>query len=113
MQVSPVFIFIILIIAVAFTLYFFIRARHDERMAMIEKGTLAEDKKVSSPNFIGIKIGMLFFGVGVGLIAAYILSQFPGRDHEALYPALMFLFGGASLVSSYFVEMRIGRKIED
>ena len=112
MNVSPGFVFVVLIAAVATTLYFFIKARHAERMAMIEKGSLAEEGGIRTPNFIGVKMGMLFFGVGLGLVVAYFISQFPGRDQEALYPAMMFLFGGASLVLSYFVEMRLNRRDE-
>lgn len=112
MEVSPGLVFIVLVVAVAATLYFFIKARHAERMLMIEKGTLAEEAGAKAPNFIGVKMGMLFFGIGLGLISAFLLNQFPGRDQEALYPAMMFLFGGGSLVLSYFVEMRLARKDE-
>ena len=44
MEVSPGLVFVVLVLAVAVTLYFFIKARHAERMAMIEK-VRAGDKK--------------------------------------------------------------------
>ena len=92
-------------------MYFFLRARHAERMAMIEKGTPSPDwKPAPSSNLLGVKIGMLFFGIGFGILIAYILHFILGVDQSALYPGMMFLFGGGSLVVSYFVELRLNQK---
>lgn len=110
-DISPVIVLFTLIVTAGITLYFFLKARHAERMAMIEKGAPSEDwKPASSNNFWGIKIGMLFFGIGFGILLAFILHQFIGGDQSALYPGMMFLFGGGSLVVSYFLELRLGQK---
>lgn len=112
-DLSPVIIMFTLIVTAGATLYFFLKARHAERMAMIEKGNLDQSWKPfksQSTSFIGIKIGMLFFGIGLGILAAFIIHRMLGGDQSALYPGLMFLFGGGSLVLSYFVELRFNRE---
>jgi len=108
---APVIVLFTLIVTVGITLYFFLKARHAERMAMIEKGTPSEDwKPASTTNFWGVKIGMLCFGIGFGILLAFIIHRLIGGDQSALYPGLMFLFGGGSLVVSYFIELRLGEK---
>ena len=111
-DLAPVIIRFTLIVTAGVTFYFFLKARHAERMAMIEKGSAPSlDWKPSpSNNFFGVKIGMLFCGIGFGILLAFIISQFIENDQPELYPGLMLLFGGGSLVLSYFLELRLSRK---
>lgn len=101
------FVFIILIVTIGITLYFFLKARHAERMAMIEKGTLHIDNRRFRwmPNFIGVKLGMLIFGAGSGMLVAYFISM--ATNDQTIYPAMIMLFGGGSLVASFFVERKL------
>ena len=110
-DLAPVIIMFTLIVTAGVTFYFFLKARHAERMAMIEKGSAPslDWKPAPSNNFFGVKIGMLFVGIGFGILLAFIISQFT-VDEPALYPGLMLLFGGGSLVLSYFLELRLSQK---
>lgn len=111
---GPGIVFGILIITIGLSLFFFLRARHIERMAMIEKGTLQANLEAvrkpffRAPNFIGIKIGMLLLGIGLGLVIATFISV--GINNDAIYPAMIFLCGGSALVASFFVERNLAEK---
>ncbi len=87
--------------AAGYTVYSFIRATHLERMAKIEKGmdTSACSKQ---SKYAALKIGLLMIGIAIGLLLAYILEVNMGIKGEVLYPSFMLLFGGISLVFSFF-----------
>lgn len=89
--------------------------RNKERMALIEKGADASlfntGKEAVKWNFswskFTLKIGMLAMGIAVGLIAAIILTEsIVLEDEDALYPSMIFLFGGLSLVLFYVIDRK-------
>jgi hypothetical protein len=106
--VVPVFLFAC--IAAVWTA--FILTRHKEKMAMIEKGTGAEDIKSlyargawrSNP-LSSLKWGMICVGVGLAILLgmwlrdAYMVS-------EGVFPGLIALFGGLGLIVFYFTAHR-------
>lgn len=113
---APGQVFALLIITIGFTLYFFFKARHAERMAMIEKGTLhlpqgGGRKFKWIPNFLGVKLGMLLFGMGMGMLTAYFICMV--TEDQTIYPAMILLFGGGSLVASFFIERKLAEGHED
>ena len=85
-------------------------ARNRERMAMIERGadpSLFESKK--KPSYGGVfKLGMLFLGVGLGIVMGYFLTT-SGMDEDAAYPAMIFLFGGLGLILSYLYQQKLDK----
>ena len=94
--------------------YVFFTTRYKERIALIEKGANAglfyhESKPFNWAKLI-LKIGMFFMGVAVGIFVAALLVKtgFLGkRSEDALYPSLIFFFGGLSLVLSYiFIDRK-------
>ncbi len=99
----------ILFLTIGGTLFFFLKARHTERMAMIEKGMLYADNRRFRwmPNFIGVKLGMLIFGAGMGMLVAYFIDM--AMNDQTIYPAMIMLFGGGSLVASFFVERKLAQ----
>jgi len=88
--------------------------RNKERMALIEKGADASlfnvGKEGMKFNFswskFTLKIGMLFMGVALGILAGAIMSYAGILDEDANYPAMIFFFGGLSLVLFYIVDRR-------
>lgn len=98
----------ILIISVAVSIFYFLRSRHIERMARIERGLTDNDVKTRKL-FFEIKFGMLALGVGLGLFSAYFLERLLPNSGP-IYPALMLMFGGAALVLSYFVANQLDKK---
>ncbi len=94
--------------------YVHITTRNKERMALIEKGadatlfnTGSEGRKSSfSWNKLTLKIGMLFMGVGVGIIAGAILDSMEVMQNGPDYVSMIFLFGGLSLVLFYLIDRK-------
>lgn len=102
----------LLIIVSAVTIYFFQRARHLERMAQIERDQLSEIKNPFANSYLEIKLGMLMVGLGFGMFVAWIwerLDQSSNTEY-ATYPTFMLLFGGLSLLISYFVAKRLSKR---
>lgn len=94
--------------------YVHITTRNKERMALIEKGADASlfntGKEGQSPMFswnkVTLKIGMFFMGIALGIIAGAILSYAGVLYDGANYPAMIFFFGGLSLVLFYVVDRK-------
>lgn len=82
------------------TIYTFLKSRHVERMMQMELGT---EFNKASRNYLEIKFGLLFVGIGLGILAAFILNQFYLPRTFEFYPAFIFLFGGLGLLISFYV----------
>jgi hypothetical protein len=95
-------------------LYVHYTTRNKERMALIEKGADAslfntgkEGLKGSfSWNRFTLKLGMLFMGIAVGIITGAILTNSGVLTGETNYPAMIFFFGGLSLVLFYIIDRK-------
>lgn len=76
-----------------------------ENLAMIEKGM---NPKIDRPvPYKNLKWGLLLVGAGIGLLLAYLLSEYITRDdNPALWFSLIAIGGGMGLISSYKVEKR-------
>jgi hypothetical protein len=106
--------FIALFATIFGIMYVFYTTRNKERLALIEKGADAslfktgkEGQRFSfSWGKLSLKIGMLAMGIAVGIIIAAILAQANVLDEHALYPALIFFFGGLSLVLFYLIDRK-------
>ena len=81
-----------------------------ERMAMIERGMDPRRYKPQSAPFQNLKWGLLLVGAGVGLFLAYLLDRTIFKstmdDNEAIYFALIAIFGGLGLFASYRIEKK-------
>jgi len=87
--------------------YMGITSRNRERMALIERGadpTLFETKKKATSGTM--KAGLFFFGIGLGIVVAYLLTSVGGMDEDAAYPAMIFIFGGLALVVSFLWQRK-------
>ncbi|CAH0994776.1 hypothetical protein EMA8858_00888 [Emticicia aquatica] len=83
---------------------------NDEKMAMIEKGLTLPQKQSSKVNpASALRWGCLFVGVGLGIFVANMIASVK-QDHEALYPALILVFGGAGLLISYYIQLKIDER---
>jgi len=108
-------VFIALIAAIFGIMYIFYSTRHRERLALIEKGADAslfstgKEGMKSSLNWskFTLKFGMLAMGIAVGIIVGAILSNAGVLDEDAMYPAMIFFFGGLSLVLFYLIDRKI------
>lgn len=102
---GPGIVLVALFVAAGYTIYTFIKASHLERMAKIEKGL---DTSAPGHNrYLEIKIGMLMMGIAIGLLLAYIVEQKTDMEAVVFYPSFMLLFGGISLIASFFWTKRL------
>jgi hypothetical protein len=81
----------------------YVIVRRKERLAMIEKGadpSIFENRK--SP--ASLKWGMLFVGIGVGILLGKIFAAYSCLGEDASMFSMICLCGGLSLVIFHFVE---------
>ena len=88
--------------------YLFVRRK--ERITMIEKGADASlfQKKSLVPS--ELKWGLLFVGIGAGIILGKIFAAYTQLGEEASYFSMICLFGGLSLVIYHFIAQTIEKK---
>ncbi len=106
--VIPIFFFA----AVAAVWGAYILTRHKERMALIDKGTGAEDIKSLysrdrsqvSP-LSHVKWGMILIGIGVAILLSMWLRD-AYMVGEGVFPGLIAFFGGFALIVFYFIAKR-------
>jgi len=93
--------------------YLFLMTRNRERMALIEKGADASlfntGKKITWGSF-ALVTGMLFLGIGLGVIAAAIIASTTVIREDVAYPSMIFLFAGAGLVYYFFLSRKLNKK---
>lgn len=94
--------------------YLFYTTRNKERMALIEKGadaSLFSTGKGTGSSYswskFTLKMGMLAIGVGIGIVVAAILDEARILPVGAMYPAMIFFFGGLSLVIFYLIDRKV------
>lgn len=80
-----------------------------EKMAMIERGIDPGIGQSSPKPFLSLKFGLLMVGLGLGVVAAFIVvtnGRFDDEDAVALYFGSIFIFGGIGLIISYVIEKK-------
>lgn len=79
-----------------------------ENMAMIEKGMNPKQYANLPAPYRSLKTGLLFFGAGLGLLAAFLIDNALHTEHDnpALYFALIAIGGGLGLIVSYTMEKK-------
>jgi len=101
-NLSNVLITAIVFAAIYGVIQLFIRRK--ERQMLIEKGANMPEFKSDLPSFSGIKFGLFFVGIGIGIFAGSILTATTVLEKEVSYFSMIFLFGGLALIISHFVE---------
>jgi hypothetical protein len=114
-KVMEVLVAFIALFATVFGIYYVhITTRNKERMALIDKGADASlfntgkdgQRSFYNWNKVTLKIGMFLMGIALGIIAGAILSFAGVLEEGANYPAMIFFFGGLSLVLFYVVDRK-------
>lgn len=84
----------------------YISLRHKERMSLIKSGGNASnlDRK---GNILGsLKWGMIFIGIGLGIIVGKIIASSTTMEEEAAFFSMICLFGGIALMIYYIIANR-------
>jgi hypothetical protein len=84
--------------------------KRKERRMLIEKGVDASllDSKSVSPS--SLKWGMVFIGIGVGILLGKILASYTTMTDDTAVFSMICLFGGLALVIYHFMERTIVKK---
>jgi hypothetical protein len=91
--------------------YFSRKAKHKERMALIEKGIDASIFIKEETTFHKVLMwGMLIGGIGFGLLLGYILSVYTPMKQEIIMPIMAILFGGLGLIGYYVYRKKTETK---
>lgn len=92
---------------VSFLAKTYFSARHTERMALIESGrdmSVFKPKKRQTNR--ALKLGLMFFGIGAGILTGSIIEAIFGLEEPLGVFAMMFIFGGMALVSYYILTSK-------
>jgi len=85
----------------------YIALRHKERMTLIKTGGNASSIE-SKGNILGsLKWGMIFIGIGLGIIIGKIIATSTTMEEEAAFFSMICLFGGVALMLYYIIANRI------
>jgi hypothetical protein len=107
-------VFIALFATVFGIMYLHYTSRNRERMALIEKGADASlfntGKEGRKFTFVWgkftLKMGMLFMGIALGILAGAGLSMSEVFEEPISYTSMIFFFGGLSLVLFYIIDRK-------
>ncbi len=103
--------------AIFFSWYFFIQARHKERLTLMEKGADASNFYAQKPprrdwSFPWLKFGLLIMGIALGWSIGLIVTSVPewkeslrGIDEPLIF-AFVLLFGGAGMIIAHFTDSK-------
>jgi len=107
-NLSDILIPLAFMAAVVLSLFFYFKTRHQERMAMIEKGFELQEKKTKT--YLTLKTGIFFIGIALGLFFGYLLNKNTEVDDVISFFVMVLLFGGISLVVNHFITMKLDKK---
>lgn len=104
MELFAIALMVLTSVILIVSLYYIITTtRHKEKMALLERGLDPKDylKDRFLPN--ALRAGMIFLGVGIGFLAAFIFDTFimTSNDNPAIYPGCILLFAGLAQVWFY------------
>lgn len=101
--------------------YMTIKSKHEEKMAMINKGIILEEaarpeRKPSRYNTL--RNGIFMVGLSIGVIVGMFANFSINSDNEWFYllvPAITILFGGLSFILYFFLSRHLMEKerVED
>jgi len=88
-------------------IYVYLMTRHRERMSMLEKGIqISPFNSIRYSNFLTLKYGMLLVGIAVGILMGHVATYQWGVARSTAFLAMVFLFGGLSLVLNYMINRK-------
>ena len=81
--------------------------RHKERMMLIKTGGQASSLETKGNILGSLKWGMIFIGIGLGIIIGKIVASNTSMEEEAAFFSMICLFGGSALMLYYIFANRM------
>ncbi|MEP7322130.1 MAG: DUF6249 domain-containing protein [Saprospiraceae bacterium] len=86
-------------------LYVMIMTRFRERMSLMDRGlTPKEFNNKNVMQSATLRLGLLLIGLSIGIMSGNFVAVRFDVPRQGAFIAMMFLFGGISLVVSYVIE---------
>ena len=85
----------------------YITLRHKERLTMIKSGVNASSLENKGDILGSLKWGMVFVGIGLGIIIGKIIAFSTTMEEEAAFFSMICLFGGLALMIYYIIANRL------
>jgi hypothetical protein len=95
----------IIVFAMVFGIVY-ISLRHKERMTLIKNQINASSLETKGNILGSLKWGMIFIGIGLGIIVGKIIASNINIEEEAAFFSMICLFGGIALMLYYLVARR-------
>jgi hypothetical protein len=95
------------IAAIFGVLYVLLMTRYRERMSLMERGL--SPKEFNNKNAVQsatLRFGLLLIGISIGIMLGNFVAEHFNVPRQGAFIAMMFLFGGISLVISYLIEKK-------
>lgn len=100
----PVLLLMILVIRVT-------RTKHEERMAMIEKGIVLEEPERKTNKFNALRNGLLMIGLALGAMAGIFFGDSMSYDWEGFSVVIFTVLGGGiAYLVYFFIVMKMMEK---
>jgi hypothetical protein len=88
----------------------YISLRHKERITLIKTGMNASSLETKGNTLGSLKWGLIFIGIGIGIIVGKIIASFINIEEEAAFFSMICLFGGAALMIYYIFARRLEKR---
>lgn len=100
----PVLLLIVLVVRTT-------RTKHEERMAMIEKGIVLEEPEKKTNKFNALRNGLLMIGLALGAMSGVYLDAMMPSDWTG-FPVVIFtvLGGGIAYLIYFFIVLKMIEK---
>jgi predicted MFS family arabinose efflux permease len=99
MNFMPVLAFFAMVYGIVY-----LAIRRKERQMLLEKGADPSIFHFENKSTWQLKWGIFLIGIALGIIVGNILTRTGVMEEEAAYMSAVFIFGGISLVVSYFIS---------
>ena len=84
----------------------YLAIRKKERMLLIQRGADASAFESKRNETATLKWGLLFLGIGIGILLGRVFAAYTCLGEEASYFSMICLFGGLSLVIYHFLARK-------
>ena len=101
------------ILLVSLIVYKSVQTKHQEKLAMIEKGIVLQDPEKPVNRYTALRNGLLLVGLAVGAMLGLFISETWLRDSYAgdfMIAIMTILFGGIAFLSYFFIIRSMQKK---